>query len=941
MVNELTEHDRWTGDVLCAANRVWMWVLCWMVGLAMGSPGQYIFRNWQSEDGLPVNLVWSVVQAADGHIWAATPEGIVRFDGLEFERMALPMEFSASPAGPARLFATEDGAVWLADARGRLLWMLGARSTLFWPEGGEGDSVPVTQVLDGVDGGVAVLRGGECWRVAGGEARRLSPVPPELARRFVEDAALRGRTGRLGKDGVPGRLTDRVGSEWSALPRGGLVVTSPEGVQRPLVMPRVGADLQVNEMLLDREGNIWVATALSGLGVFREERVDALNAAAGLSEGAVLGVLEDSRRQVWVGNRRGGIERLRDGGIEHFDLLAGGSEFSVSAIHEDRDGRLWVATSGGPVFVWREGQFVEAFTQGGGPVSANAIHHDGDGTLWFGGPNGLDRSVSRRITKVGVGAGFPGGEVTVLSGGPDGELWVGTAQGFVLRNVGGRLETIATPGDLAYGRVTGILVSAHNQAWISTMAGLFLLDGGRRVRFERAQGLPDNRLTSVIDDQLGHMWFGSVGGILRASREDLMAHARDPEVPIHWLRMDRSDGLPTRECVVGHQPAAWRFANGSIWFPTNLGMVRLDPSRTMINRNPPPVVLRSVRAGGIDQVVGEGVLQVGPGRTRLEFRYHGLNFSAPEKVTYRTRLVGFNDSWRDEGVQRVTTYDEVPPGEYRFEVVAINGDGFQSGAPAAVRIAIRPRFWETRWFVVQMGLVVVLTAGGIGWIIARARLNRRITQLRIQQAREAERARIARDLHDDLGASLTEFSLLTDLGAEQAAGSPFQEQIERLSDKSRALGQALDEIVWAVNPREDSLESLINYLATFAGEFLDRARITLRLDIPTGLPQVPLDATVRHAVFLAVRETFNNVVKHAQARTAWLKVSCRDDLLEVVVEDDGVGMSADAMSHGDGIGNFESRMAACNGRVSISPRAGGGTVVRFLIPLLALPGAEV
>jgi signal transduction histidine kinase len=370
-------------------------------------------------------------------------------------------------------------------------------------------------------------------------------------------------------------------------------------------------------------------------------------------------------------------------------------------------------------------------------------------------------------------------------------------------------------------------------------------------------------------------------------------------------------------------------------------MVRLDPSRTLVNRTPPPVYVRTVRAGGVDLTPGQKPLTVGPGRTRLEFRYRGLNFSAPEKVTYRTRLVGLDSTWREDGSQRLTTYEAVPPGNYRFEVLAMNGDGFQGVTPASVEVIILPHFWETGWFVAQVTLLVVLAAGGVGWIIARNRLNRRITLLKIHQARETERARIARDLHDDLGASLTEFSLLTDLGAEQAAGSPFQAQIEQLSDKSRALGLALDEIVWAVNPREDSLASLINYLATFATEFLDRARIPLRLDIATGLPALPLDATVRHAVFLAVRETFNNLVKHSRAQTAWLKVTYQNGILEVVVEDDGCGVTPDANSRGDGLRNFESRMEACQGRVTVTPREAGGTTVRFVIPLLAIPHPSI
>lgn len=230
---------------------------------------------------------------------------------------------------------------------------------------------------------------------------------------------------------------------------------------------------------------------------------------------------------------------------------------------------------------------------------------------------------------------------------------------------------------------------------------------------------------------------------------------------------------------------------------------------------------------------------------------------------------------------------------------------------------------------------VILLASGIGWLIARSRLKRRICELRIRNTREVERPRNARDLHDDLGASLTEIALLADLGAEQAAGNAFENQLDELSHKARALGLTLDEIVWAVNPREDTLASLIDYLASFATEFLDRAGITLRLNIATGLPDLPLDANVRHSVFIAVREAFNNIVKHSEAKSAWLHVALSNGVLAITVDDDGKGIADDALSRGNGLRNFKVCMQACGGESKVTLRETGGTVVRLHVPVLA------
>lgn len=903
----------------------------------VAAQGQYTFRVWQAEDGLPVNLVHSIVQAGDGHVWIATAEGIVRFNGIDFFPLETPEDFAISQTGPARLFAT-GGDVWFANAYGGLLRFEDEHVTVIWRGADDPDAAePVTQLLDLPEHGLVALKGEDYWRIEGAEVSPVATPGEDLKARFAEDRRDRARRGRIGADGLPGTLADRNDSRWTAGRRGGLSVISPEGVERPVTIPGIGSDFEVTEMLEDRESNIWVATALHGVGLYREDRVEVLTASTGLSRDTVLSILQDSEGEVWIANRNGGIDLIHESGVKPFNLPVDEERPLISALYEDRNGRLWAATRDGPVYRWLGWRFVEQFLGEDEPSEVNAIYQDASGTLWFGGRNGLVRTTDRHVSKVGVEAGFPGGDVTVMSGGTDGELWLGTDEGFVMKDVDGRLRTVGAPADLAYRRVSAIYVEAPGRVWVTTLgSGLFLHDGGEWHRFDREQGLPDSRLTHVIDDGLGHLWLGSTGGIFRASRKDLLARTSDPARPIHWLRMDRSDGLPTRECVSGHNPAGWRFNDGSIWFPTTLGAVRIEPSKTRVNRTPPPVFIRSVGVDGEVIPNPRDTLNAGPGGTRLRFNYHGLNFSAPEKVTYRVRLKGFEEAWREVGNTRMATYDSVPPGDYRFEVLAMNGDGVLSTEPAVLPVSISAHFWNTRAFTIQMLVLAIVLAVGTGWLIARLRMKRRITSLKIRNARETERSRIARDLHDDLGASLTEISLLAGLGAEQAHGSAFQKHLDDLSNRSRAVAQALDGIVWAVNPREDSLGSLIDYIASFGSEFLDHAGISLRNRIPSDLPDQPIDTSLRHSIFMAVREAFNNIAKHSGAGTAWLRVEAKDGALHIVVEDDGRGFDSPMRTGGHGLGNFEERMRACGGTCEVGPRDAGGTSIHFRIPLLAL-----
>ncbi len=922
--------NAWTLGLLARCFGWW----CCLAGCLSGQ-GQFTFRMWQSEDGMPVNLVHSVVQGSAGYLWIATSVGVVRFDGLDFDPVAMPDGYALPSLGPNRLFAHPDGAVWFATSRGDLLKLDELQATRVEGMTSSAEHGAVSQVIPW-RGGVVACRGDEYWRIKGTRAELLTSIDFRLSDAIAKNRFAREKSGRLGPDGAPGNLVDRSGSRWVAGDPGGLEVISPEGVSRRVGMPAVGSDFQVTEMLEDREGNIWVATTLHGIGMFREDRVDVINAADGLSRATVLAVTEDAAGRAWIANRSGVVDVIDGDSIEHHTLPPGQGPVTITALYEDRNGRMWAATRQGPLFRWLGWRFVEQFIGRDDPSRVNAMYHDSAGTMWFGGVRGLVKMTGQRVARVGPEAGFPGGEVTVMGGGVDGELWLGTVDGFVLRDVNGRLQRMGTPSDLAHRRVSGILVEAPDRVWVTTLgSGLFLYDGSGWRRFDREQGLPDAQLTHVVADEVGHLWFGSTGGIIRASRADLLARADDREAPIHWLRMDRADGLPTRECVGGHNPAGHRFRDGSIWFPTTLGVVRLDPTQTKVNRTPPPVYLTRVRVDGTVAEIPEDGLHLEPGNKRFEFGFHGLHFSAPEKVTYRTRMVGLDDTWQEIGARREARFDPVPPGEYRFEVLAMNGDGVLSQSPAALDIVVPPHFWQTDGFVAQMWILALGLAAAVGSLIARIRFKRRLAKLKVRSARDAERARIARDLHDDLGASLTEISLLAGLSAEHAAGSDFQAELEALSDRSRAVALALDEIVWAVNPREDHFGSLIDYLASFATEFMDRAGIQLRLRIPPGLPDAPMDTTLRHSVFLSVREAFNNLVKHSEATTAWLRVAIDGRMVEISIEDDGRGLPEDPQGGGHGLENFHQRMQSCGGECVIEPREGGGTVVRFRVPLLA------
>lgn len=913
---------------------VWGWLVCHSVGAVPAGTSGVVVRVWQSQDGLPGNVARSVVQSTDGHIWVATAEGVARFDGYDFELIEPEGELKRSRLAFSRLFATSRGGVWAATYQGGLFQFRdGALRPILRDARGPRPPI-VTQLLEDRAGNLFFLRGGETGRIH--PDGTVEPVAADDALRglFAADLDRRKQRGRVFDADAKPFLLDRTSRLWSVDAEGGLTINE-DGRERVTVdFPRRGPVFGINEMLLDQEGNVWVASPFNGLARVKQARVE-IPAIEGNDGGTMFSSLIQKRSgEWWLADRRGGLVNWQDGRSRRIEFHAARGYRAAAALFEDSESKLWVASRDGSVFVEQDGGFVPMFVRTQTPSKVRAITQDAAGVMWFGGTQGIASYSNDQVRAFGRADGVPDVDVSMMCPFPGGGVIAGTTDGRILLGGSGGFTAIERPESAGRDWISGILPVSPREVWVSTLGGGLHLWNGKSWRvLGPDDGLPDQRLTCVIDDTDGNLWFGSLSGIIRAEREELLAHLNDPEEAVHWLCLDHTDGLPSRECIGGFQPAGWRGSDGMLWFPTGGGVVMLRPDLVKPNRVPPPVFLKSVRSNGVAHVGQSGPVVTEPGRARLEFRFVGLSLGAPDKVTYRARLAGLDDSWRELGNQRVAAFEAVPPGRYTFEVMAVNGDGLRSPAPARIQVIVKPRFWQTSWFYLTAGAAVLSAAAGTGWFGARLRLRRRIQALKIRGAREAERSRIARDLHDDLGAGLTEISILAALAAEDADKTPLQPALEQLSLKAKQVVSSLDEIVWAVNPREDSLASLVEYAAAFAREFLDNARIPLRVDIEPGIPDHPLAAPVRHAVFLAVREALNNAAKHSEATEVKFSACIRDAALDIGITDNGRGFDLEYAAGGHGLGNLQHRMQEAGGGCRIGSRRGAGTTVTLTLPL--------
>jgi signal transduction histidine kinase len=313
-------------------------------------------------------------------------------------------------------------------------------------------------------------------------------------------------------------------------------------------------------------------------------------------------------------------------------------------------------------------------------------------------------------------------------------------------------------------------------------------------------------------------------------------------------------------------------------------------------------------------------LKVPPGRGRIEIHYTALSFQAPERNRFKYRMDSIDSGWVDAGTRRLATYENIAPGMYHFRVAGCNNDGVWNEAGAVLALDFAPHYWQTWWFKVLLGLAA-------GLLLAL------LYRLRVARLRAIERLRvqIAANLHDDVGARLTKVGMLTELvDRETSDSSPNKPHIRNIFRTVREVIQAMDEIVWTINPKNDSLDHLANYIFQYAQEYFQDTGVSCRVDMPPQLPDLPVSTESRHNLFMAVKEALNNSLKHAHATEVRVGLGVANGRMTITVSDNGRGFApGQASVKGDGLENMNHRLEQIGGHLVLESEPGGGTRIRM------------
>jgi signal transduction histidine kinase len=528
--------------------------------------------------------------------------------------------------------------------------------------------------------------------------------------------------------------------------------------------------------------------------------------------------------------------------------------------------------------------------------------------------------------------------VRALAQTPDGTVWAGADDGTIYRCEPDKLTPFRPKDALAEQPIYSLYADSDGTLWAGTFrGGLLRFRNGVFSRITAKQGLPADVISQILEDKHGRLWLGTHQGIYCVAKSALNACADGGTNAVDYVAYGRHDGLPALECSDGYQPACWHGADGKLWFTTVRGVVWVNPDELMTRSPPPPVIIEELSVDGEPVSLRGKKIIVPPGRSQYDFRFTALSFDAGDRARFRYQLAGFDSRWVNADT-RTAHYGPLPPHDYCFRVLACNSEGVWNETGATVAFEVLPYFYQTLWFKT---LVSVAILGGVAFAVRRVvtrKYRRQLVLMEQQHAIERDRARIAKDIHDDIGAGLTQITLLTELARREPAQTGSN--LERISDSARTLTKAMDEIVWAVDPQHDTFDGLMDYISAYAEDFLRVAGIRCRMDLPMALPAMRVDAELRYNLFLALKEALNNIVKHSKATEVWLRLRIEPKSFTLVIEDNGRGLiaggdgsSADRIASGCGLENMRKRLTAVGGHCKIQSLDGQGTQVEMSVAI--------
>lgn len=958
----------------------------------------YALREWHREDGLLNEVVYDIGQDNEGYLWLSTASGINRFDGTRFSEVQQDLGIKPGRNG-AVFLATTGNPVLFSDNKGKLwetycgglkefgfprppeaqpinlwirqrdgtLWSATIDGTLFrleksgfvevpldrdnppkrllsWAEDKRQDlwvassnalyqlskqgvkrspynwGVHEIRVASSTNQHPWIVMGSVIGRWNGSEVEALLSVPEQLGAHYIRCM-----------------IEDRHGALWIATRSRGLyrvVDKTYELVPTP--------NKSINSLFEDREGNIWAGTGGGGLFRFQVKSSYLFNSSSGLRDDVSLSLCEGQEGWVWLANRDGGFARIRNNTVEVLSGQPGWPKTTANRIAADMTGRIWMNGVG---FFCREPDTDTFKRINTVPVpSIRCLFVDQSGRLWIAGAAGeFGYLENNSYHGIPLPSAASSEQVSCIAQAPDGGILVGTTNGRLLRFANDQLSPFFSPNLDQLFPIRAIMSDADGSLWVASAgAGLRIFQGGKVQLLTQEQGLPDCFISQLLLDDFGGVWLGCPRGIFRLEKQKVLEVVQGKASFLYATPFGKNEGLQSLPCLDGYQPNSCKSRDGRLWFTTRSGVVSIDPMR-IIPVGKRPVHINELHVDDKPLALDKPI-RLKTDVHKIEFRYSVIDLTAPERPQVRYRLDGFDQLWIPGEVDRKIVYPKLPPGHYTLHVSIVNNTDDLPVEGTSLSLVVEPFWWETISFRAALALALLVGITVFVRGIYKRRYKKRLECAQYQTMLSEERARIARDIHDELGASLTQISLLSQSVPSIEIPERHRDHFNQIYTTTSEITRSIDEIVWAIDARHDNLDSLVCYFSNFAQNFLRTSKIRCRLDSGGDHPDIAVNSRVRHNLFLAYKEALNNCVKHSGCSEVVVRMSTDERNLRILISDNGCGLGnsqeattqASPRRKGHGLANLPLRLAAIQGHGIVRPGPICGTEVELLIALSKL-----
>jgi ligand-binding sensor domain-containing protein/signal transduction histidine kinase len=916
---------------------------------------------WQgpSNQTLPSNNIRSLLVTRDGTLWIGTAKGLASWNSgkltqypqlggqymfglLEDREGTLWAAGGAVPAG--RLCAIrdnvecygEDGKFGLAvfglyeDSKGGLwvgtptgLWRWKPGPPKFFPLAGEPDGI--RGIGEDDDGTLLIGWHGALHRFVDGKTATFD-LPTAIGQ---------FRTNSL--------LRDRDGGMWIGTDRGLMHVH--HGRTDVFTLADSLSGESVYTLFEDRERNIWVAT-IHGLDRFRDFAVTTLNVKQGLQSALVVSILADREGSIWFATAHGlnrwnnGELTVPDTGSVKRDGKLNG--LAPNSLFQDDRGRIWVTTERG--FGYLENDRFVSVSDSPGPVTS--IAQDTGGNKWIAQEHlALFQVVGTRITQQIPWAwlGHDSPASTLTSDTARGGLWLGFVTGGVSYFVDNQIrESYAAADGLGQGRVNHLRFDQTGALWAATDGGLSRLKNGHVASLNTSNGLPCNTIHSVMEDDLHSFWLYTACGLVRIARSELDAwttavdQQKDPKPVIHVSVFDSSDGVRILVAAGHHSPQVAKTADGRLWFLPWDGVSVVDPNHLPFNRIPPPVHIERFTADRTTYdapLVAAERLRLPPLIRDLQIDYTALSLVVPEKVLFRYKLENWDRDWQEAGNRRTAFYNNLPPGNYRFRVIACNNSGVWNEAGTFLDFNIAPAYYQTTWFRVLMVAVFLISLA----LIYQLRLRQVARQVRARmEERLEERERIARDLHDTLIQSVQGLILKFHAGVQQIPRDmPAYDTLEKTLDHAdQVLAEGRDRVL---NLRTPTIPfgDLPAAFKRLVEETPQSDHATFKTVVEGSLRE--LHPMVSEECYCIGREAIVNALTHSGGDKVEVEITYDSRQFRLRVRDNGRGFDPKILEDGGrpnhwGLPGMRERAEKIGAQLKLWSRPATGSEVELIVP---------